>query len=373
MYTKKLPKVDKLPDVLPVIYKGVGDTRRVATLPENARSDFPDYFFEINSDLKLALNTVKSKLDVYNRNAQDQKKFSYVTESLKSLILLKGKEGLLCQNYSAEIVTNAFLKMMELLCWMDPQIKGSYDTFSVAEAPGNFILSLNHFAVTKHPTAILNWMASSYSPLGNEKNAYLGDTYSIIARNPEKWVWGTDGDGDITSVNNLRSFPHEFDLFTSDVKYVPFKNNYSEEENINIPVVTGHTLGALLSLKKNGNCVLKHFTLLEPQTIALLYLLSYCFQEVWVTKPESSKPSNSEVYIVGKQYKANINRETLESYLKYLTYIRFMNTGDAVPCMFLRTDLSVPWLNELRTINEELVKKQIKEIQDLLTTVKNVF
>ena len=49
--------------------------------------------------------------------------------------------------------------------------------------------------------------------------------------------------------------------------------------------------------------VLKMFTLFEVQSMGLLYILGCAFEELWVTKPATSKAGNSEVYVIGKGYK----------------------------------------------------------------------
>ena len=48
-----------------------------------------------------------------------------------------------------------------------------------------------------------------------------------------------------------------------------------------------------------GDFILKAYTLFERPTVALLYLLGHCFDELWVTKPATSKAANTETYFVG--------------------------------------------------------------------------
>jgi hypothetical protein len=59
----------------------------------------------------------------------------------------------------------------------------------------------------------------------------------------------------------------------------------------------------LAVLKQGGNLVVKHYTLFEPFTIKYLTILSQLFDTMYITKPLSSKRTNSEVYIVCKGYK----------------------------------------------------------------------
>ncbi len=57
-------------------------------------------------------------------------------------------------------------------------------------------------------------------------------------------------------------------------------NNPGEQEDIVAQLLFCESFVALRSLKEGGNFVLKTFTVLECQTICLLYLLCCCFKEV---------------------------------------------------------------------------------------------
>jgi hypothetical protein len=56
---------------------------------------------------------------------------------------------------------------------------------------------------------------------------------------------------------------------------------------------------AFIKILKGGDFILKAYTLFERPTVALLYLLGHCFEELWVAKPATSKAANSETYFVG--------------------------------------------------------------------------
>ena len=60
---------------------------------------------------------------------------------------------------------------------------------------------------------------------------------------------------------------------------------------------------ALGLLALGGSFILKAFTLFEHPTVCALYLMGAHFQEVHVYKPATSKPGNSETYIIGKGFK----------------------------------------------------------------------
>lgn len=64
---------------------------------------------------------------------------------------------------------------------------------------------------------------------------------------------------------------------------------------------------SLAILSDGGSMLIKMFTFFESSSIAMLYILSCCFEELHIFKPATSKEGNSEVYVIGLGYK----KETL--------------------------------------------------------------
>lgn len=97
---------------------------------------------------------------------------------------------------------------------------------------------------------------------------------------------------------------------------------------------------ALRILDEGGNFVLKMFTFFELATINLLFLLNVCFDEVNVFKPVTSKPGNSEVYVISIGYrksKVPQLKEHLQSMTKHLGQKndRLMFSPGAIPKDFI--------------------------------------
>lgn len=345
----KIPEVNKLPDV----------------------SNWINEYYQYNQmyELKDILNKTKSKMELL-----DMKVYNKITSITRPYDLLRGDKGVLASNYNAEIVSNAWLKMFELI-QLIPDLNENKNilrshkisSFHLAEAPGNFILAINHFINqdTRGKPTEWTWYANTYKDEHSPDVSYLTDTYGIINKYETHWKYGADKNGDITSVNNINSFDvPNVDLITSDVKYMPNIPNYDEEENINIPVHMGHTLITLLYLKKGGSAILKEFTHLESASISLLYLLSYCFEKVIMHKPDTSRLANSENYLVCINYKQNLTEQQINKLKIYMSLIRFKNTGESVPPLFGKDDIYDNFINILYSIESEYITKQIKELDD---------
>lgn len=71
---------------------------------------------------------------------------------------------------------------------------------------------------------------------------------------------------------------------------------------------------AVLSLvREGGHFVVKLFDMFTSFTAGLLFLMHKCFKEICIIKPNSSRPSSSERYVIGKFKKPNT--DTIRSHL----------------------------------------------------------
>jgi cap2 methyltransferase len=270
------------------------------------------------------------------------------------------------------------MKMYETMNLIDfKKTSKSVTSFHVAEAPGNFILAINQWMYSHHPNTEWNWYASSYiDEFGTKEGKYLEDNYGIMKNYPDKWLYGADSNGDITSCANIETFaetfPKSLDFMTSDVKYVPLVEDYNEEENQNMPVNLGHTLIALRTLKKGGSALLKEFTFMEGAKLSQLFLLACTFKTLKIVKPVTSRPANSEVYLLCKDYKANLSELQIARLMQIMKYVRYLTDGS--PSIFQLADIPPKFLEAVITLNKILADQQIAGINrniELVYAYKN--
>lgn len=57
-----------------------------------------------------------------------------------------------------------------------------------------------------------------------------------------------------------------------------------------------------MTLAVGGNFVTKQYTFFTPFSQSLIAIVAAVFEEVFVTKPLTSRPSNSEVYLIGRRF-----------------------------------------------------------------------
>jgi len=278
-----------------------------------------DPFVEIG----VAVNNAKALLDVI-----PEKEFSHF---MRALDLYHGLKSTVKQNYKMMIATNASLKMYEMLvqqgllaCSTGAMEKAR--VFGNAELPGAFLVAINHYVKTMCPETNMDWVASSYFPESAAEsgdNTILGDHYNIYSQNRARWLMGPrpnampedepNVSGDVTDVNVVTALadavharfgtpPTGATLYTADAG-IDISSDYSRQEELTSLLNYGQILNGVLALAPGGNFVTKQYTFVTVFSRSLIALLATLFDEMYVVKPITSRPVNSEIYLVGKGFR----------------------------------------------------------------------
>ncbi|KAL8185643.1 UNVERIFIED_CONTAM: Cap-specific mRNA (nucleoside-2'-O-)-methyltransferase 1, partial [Gekko kuhli] len=126
---------------------------------------------------------------------------------------------------------------------------------------------------------------------------------------------GVEGDGDITRPENITAFQN-FVQDNTDRKGVHFlmaDGGFSVEGQENIQEILSKQLllcqflTGLSVIRTGGHFVCKTFDLFTPFSVGLVYLLYCCFERVSIFKPVTSRPANSERYVVCRGLKSGID------------------------------------------------------------------
>jgi hypothetical protein len=299
----------------------------LAPLPTAENRDFvtlepaqENQWFKLNDEI----NAAKNKLDDIPPAI-----YSNLAGTLDMYARLR---NVVQRNYNMEHATNAALKMyemiqqLELLSTGDGKCLPAVNVFCNAELPGAFIIAINHYMKTKCVSSEFDWIASSYLPeaaLQAGNATILEDRYKIYEKNRYHWLMGPapnglpEGEapitGDVTEpsvINTLGNTTHQrfaandgADLYTSDVGIEIAQAEMNRQEELTAFVNLGQVLTGLLSLAIGGSLVTKQFTFVTPFSRSLIAIVAGLFEETYVTKPKTSRPTNSEIYLVGKGFK----------------------------------------------------------------------
>uniref|UniRef100_A0A3Q2HAL5 Cap-specific mRNA (nucleoside-2'-O-)-methyltransferase 1 n=1 Tax=Equus caballus TaxID=9796 RepID=A0A3Q2HAL5_HORSE len=162
------------------------------------------------------------------------------------------------------------------------------------------------------------WHAKGFGMTLKGPNDFkLEDFYSASSElfEPYYGEGGIDGDGDITRPENITAF-RNFVLDNTDRKGVHFlmaDGGFSVEGQENLQEILSKQLllcqflMALSIVRTGGHFICKTFDLFTPFSVGLIYLLYCCFERVCLFKPITSRPANSERYVVCKGLKVGID------------------------------------------------------------------
>ena len=294
----------------------------------------------------------------------------------------RGVSQYLNANYELRYpVSNAFIKLWEIYTAV-PNIvpnKNTVKALHFAEAPGNWINCTSNFIATKKPKVEnYHWNANSLSakhPKNLEKfgKGIFSDDYGFMKKYPERWLFGKDGTGDITTTKNLRWFRDyckewtkngKIDFVTGDGGIVGNLVKLQSLEFAQMCMAVG-------CLSKGGNCVVKHFLpyvqdIPESEDangffINLIYIYNLFFKEIRLIKPHSSSPNSGEFYIVGLKFKGITDDE-------FEKLISPLNNFKANNCFFSKSDIPETFSNQVVEFMEKLLKMNT-EHYDIMNTL----
>lgn len=252
-----------------------------------------------------------NKITDYQTNKNYLLGWEDVTKSLSPSFSLKQT---IKKEFNAEIVTNAWMKMYEILNSFPQLLQKTISeikSFHLCEAPGAFISALNHYLSGQNQK--LNWFAQTLvqTSAGLESDYALDDHYGLIAAYPDRWLFGNsdDSSGDITHSTLIRFYANNpvlknIDFMTADAGLSCHPANLNEQESHLGKLNMGQIICILACLSVGKSAIFKTFLpLTEPLSISMMFLVTNLFKTVTITKPLSSHSSNSEVYVVLENYK----------------------------------------------------------------------
>lgn len=118
--------------------------------------------------------------------------------------------------------------------------------------------------------------------------------------------YGLDKTGNIYNVDNITSFAQLFnndaDLVTADGGF-DFSTNFNKQEQSSLRIIFCEIVASLSIQKKGGAFVCKVYDTYTHVSISFIFLLSCLYNTVTLTKPFTSRPANSEKYLVCQGFK----------------------------------------------------------------------
>jgi len=344
--------------------------------------------FENRKKVYLVTSLFEKNIDTKN-NTEDNS----INTALKTFI----QRSIIKKNDYINILSRAFLKLWEMIILFDliPE-KENFVSSHLAEGPGSFIQATilfrdlqenlkkiksskndKYYAISLHSDNKHLLIEKEFiNYYGKEKPKRL-HIFETVSKDEVKRGGGNLSDGDLTLLRTInmfaggvsaetKGFSEDSDLVTADGGFQWEKENLQEQEAYKL--IFSQIVTALKLNKKGGNFVLKIFDTYTTVTLKYLELLKSLYKEVYITKPFTSRISNSEKYVVCKNL---INKVSAADIKKLEEMITVINKNDNYNMIKIFTDYDIDdkSLQLYRKINIELYNKQYVGMNNILTFV----
>lgn len=221
---------------------------------------------------------------------------------------------------SVSPISRSFFKLWEMLHdFCDDVFPGGAEAWSVrpvraaflAEGPGGFMEALARFRASAHScrnggvTPIDDLHGITLVPStgsGRGVPAWRLPSSQLLRPGSFTVHQGADGTGNLYSVANIDHFADAVgrgscDVVTADGGF-DFSSNFNGQEEASMRLIACEVLGALMLQRAGGALILKVYDMKARATIRLLHALRTCYRCVRLIKPLTSRPANSEKYVL---------------------------------------------------------------------------
>ena len=270
-------------------------------------------------------------------------------------------------------LSRSFFKMIEIIDTFNLfSTSEPINCFHLAEGPGGFIeATINRRNNSKDKyvgMTLLNDQNDSNIPAWKKSTTFLKQNPNV------ELEYGEDDTGDILSSNNLqycyKKYGSSFNFITADGGF-DFSVDFNKQE-INITrLLFAQICYALTMQSYGGNFVLKMFDSFMYHSIDVIYILSSCYEKVYIIKPHTSRHANSEKYIVCKNFILTNKSYTNHIISAFDKMLKVPN--DSYIHRFLNIPVSHFFLTKLEEFNAILGQQQIENIHYTLSLINNKY
>ena len=322
-----------------------------------------DELYGISKSLKFYLNLMKQKIDNICSDWDLYKKYTNPYEYIHSIISNNQKISI----SKLKPLSRSFYKMIEIA-----QIFSIFDnvknikTFHLAEGPGGFIEALIYIRKNSLDKYYGMTLISDNSniPSWKKSKLFLQKNSNIIIE------YGIDKTGDLMKKENLlycmEKYSNSIDIITGDGGF-DFSIDFNKQEAYSINLIFAQICFAIAMQKKGGTFILKMFDLFTYASLDLIYILSLCYEKVYILKPNTSRFANSEKYIICKNFKLEDSKNIINKLSSFFHYL----SDKYIIKRFLNINISYLYKNRLEELNAIFGQHQIENITTTFSLIEN--
>lgn len=337
------------------------------------RSDFKKNLnkYVINSEQQEKINASKNEIDqYYNMKQWDKiKKFTNPYE----LIYITNKKRRQFSISTYEPLSRSYFKMLEICKeFFQNKIEKSepIKTVHLAEGPGGFIEGIVNIRKNINDTYYGITLIDKNKEIPGWKRSTL-----FLKKNPNvEILYGYDNTGNLYNTNNHKFLQYKMgtesekaDIVTADGGF-DFSIDYNLQEFLANKLIFAQIIAAFGVQKIGGDFVCKFFDTISKVSCDILHILILFYDEVIFFKPYTSRPANSEKYVVCKGFKG-ISARTLQHFRSILNIWNNIEDNNIFIVSLLRRN-NTSIINQLININTKLQEEQILYINKTINLIK---
>lgn len=330
----------------------------------------------ISKTLNMHLCEIKTQIEEYGEEQWDSvKKYTNPFEFIHTVIPNCKTHATVSKLHP---LSRSFYKMIELHATFfnvacEPLCMTS---FHLAEGPGGFIEALTHIRAQQPSNDLQNDVHYGMTLLSQDTSCpgwKKSKNFLELHPNRVRIESGADGTGNIISLNNfdhcVSKYKNSCELITADGGF-DFSCDFNNQESMMARLLAAEMGFALALQKPGGHFILKVFDTFTKPTIDVLCVLCNLYNEVFVSKPCTSRHANSERYIVCKHFRL-ASSDALLPHLRRM----FQQLEDfpqkAVMTSLLPLDHDAYFLNKIEECNAMIGQQQMETINATIHLIMN--
>lgn len=268
-------------------------------------------------------------------------------------------------NSSRKVISRAFYKLWEMM--HDYNIQCNGETLHLCDAPGGFVQAVIDYKISKYN----NIKTCHTISLTNTKDINVPKYHQLIKNNVNVNIMD-HCNGDVTNpythLSILKEMKNRTITFITADGGITENGDYNNKENIHTQLILCQVFTMCLVLMQGGSFILKIFDIYNDVTVHILYLLILLFDSVEIVKPLTSRPTNSEKYLICKRF--DKQKFTTELKNELFRCIKMLYDNPVLNVYKLFDDIPNSLYTELRLYNKDFINQQIKHIELNLELLK---
>ncbi len=308
------------------------------------------------------LKSNKNKINNYISEWEKYKKYTNTYEFIHTQI---PSHKISISKYKP--ISRSYFKMIEILNTfkINKKLSSSISTFHLAEGPGGFIEAIANTRKNNYDNYIGITLMENNSNIPNWNKCK-----DIIKKYPNiSLEYGSDNTGDILLAHNLKycyeKYKNKMDIVTADGGF-DFSIDFNNQEKLACNLIFAEICFAILTQKFGGSFIIKFFDIFNLASVDLIYILSFFYKDITITKPCTSRIANSEKYIVCENFKYHDTQPYFEVF--YNIFLNYDLKRVAIS-RFLNTEIPHIFLNKIKEINYILGQVQIENINTTIELI----